>query len=223
MEESNNNASSSEQVTTEATSAETQQPESQSVEQVDTTQEVTEVSKDMSIEAKEESETSSESQRTIHDLVNAALNDELTEEDRQLIEENELGQYLEAIVEGQKAKIEKNDQEIISVVGNKESYAELQEWGANNLSAEEQEAFNDALFSGNMNLAKLAVQGLKARYEAVNGKSPERVIEGGGTVNADNRPYSDVHEYLKDTQSLEYKQNPEFRRSVESKRNLSGF
>ena len=223
-ESSNSNVTSESNasIATEA-SVETQQVDSQSIEQVDTTPKVTEVNQELGIKEKTESETSASSQKSIHDLVEAHMNGELSEEDMKLIEENGLGEYLADLAEVRQMRIERNDQEIISVVGSKESYRELQEWGTNNLSVEEQQAFNEALFSGNMNLAKLAVQGLKAQYEAANGKTPERVIEGGGSVNTDNRPYSSVTEYINETQTIEYKRNPEYRAKIEARRNLSGF
>lgn len=223
MEDSSNVSSEAQEVTTEVSSEETQPVESQSTEQAETTQSETSVTDSMGIQAKEESETAPESQPTIDDIVNEALGGELSEETRKLIDENGLGKHIDMLVEGHRAIQQKNDQEIFSVVGGQESYQELQEWGANHMNKDEQEAFNEALFSGNMNLAKLAVQGLKAKYVAENGKSPDRVIEGGGSANEASRPFSSVHEYIVETQTLKYKQDPEFRAQVEAKRNLSGF
>lgn len=204
-------------------SVETQETPPQGDSQADTTAD-TSVGDSMKIEAKEESEDSSEaSEPTIDDIVSEALSGELSEETQKLIEDNGLGKHIDMLVEGHKAIQERNNQEVFSVVGGQESYAELQEWGKNNMSKEEQKSYNDALFSGDMNLVKLAVQGLNARYVASNGKEPSKVIEGGGTSNEENRPFSNQMEYLKVTQTLQYKQNPEFRRSVEAKRSKSGF
>lgn len=211
------------QVTPEASSVETQQAAPQASEQEDTTQKETKVTSEMGITAKEESETSSEAVPTIDDIVNEALSGELSEETKKLIEDNGLGRHIDMLVEGHKAIQEKNNQEIYSAVGGKESYKELQEWGATALSKKEQESFNKALFSGDMDLAKLAVEGLKARYVSKNGKAPDRVIEGGGSANTDNRPYSNVNDYLRETQTLKYKQDRDYRAQVETRRNKSGF
>lgn len=225
-ETENSNATTSSEAseaTTTEVSAETQSVDSQPTGQADTTPETTEVNQSMGITPKEESENSESGHKSIHELVEAHINGELSEEDQKLIEENGLKDYLNDLAEVRQMRIERNDKEVISVVGSPEAYKELQEWGTNNLSAEEQQAFNDALFSGNMNLAKLAVQGLKARYENENGKAPDRVIEAGGTANQANRPYSNVQEYIQETQTFQYKQDPEFRAKVESRRNKSGF
>lgn len=226
------NSTASESASTEAqstdtadstSSVDTQQVDSQSTEQADTTQLDASVTDSMKIEKANEPENSdADNQFNIDDIVNRRFNDELSEEELANFSEKEL-QYIDMVVDGIKAKQEKNNNEIYSLVGGESSYQELQEWGVNNLSEDEQAAFNEALFSNNMNLAKLAVEGLKARYEAANGKSPDRVIEGGGSANTSNKPYSSVTEYINETQTLEYKRNPEYRAEVESRRNLSGF
>jgi len=219
-----NNAAPSTTDTTVDSSVETQQVDTQTTEQADTTQADSSVTDSMAIEASPEPENSEPaSQPTIDDIVNEALSGEISEEMQKLIEDNGLGKHIDMLVQGHKAIQEKNNQEIFEVVGGQDSYSELQEWGKNNMSKEEQSAFNEALFSGNMFLAKLAVQGLKASYTAKNGKSPDRVIEGGGSANESNRPFSSQMDYIKATQTQEYKHNPEHRREVESKRNLSGF
>ena len=216
-------APESTEVTPESTEVETHQPDTQSEQTVETTQEETKVTDSLKIEKTEESETSEQSLPSIDDIVNEALSGELSEETQKIIDEHGLGKHIDMLVEGNRAIQEKNNQQIFEIVGGKESYSELQEWGKNNMTKEEQEAFNEALFSGNMNLAKLAVQGLKAQYVAKNGKAPSKVIEGGGTANEANRPFSSQVEYIKATQNIEYKRNPEYRRQVEMKRNLSGF
>jgi hypothetical protein len=91
-------------------------------------------------------------------------------------------------------------QEIVSVVGSKEAYGELQEWAVANLSDEEIDSFNHAVLeSGNIGLAKLAVEGLQARYLKANGQAPNKVIESGGTSNEVNRPYANPDEYIRET------------------------
>ncbi len=157
-------------------------------------------------------------------LVHEALNGNLSDEQREMLEKQGLGGHFDMIVNGHKAEIAKNDAEIVSVVGGKEAYGELQEWALANLNDSEIESFNMAVVeSGNIGLAKLAVEGLQARYLKVNGQAPEKRIEAGGTANDATRPYSSQMEYIQETMSVEYRQNPEYAAQVEAKRNLSGF
>ena len=223
MSEDLNNAPQGDQAAANVENVDTQSPDTQSVGTEETTKQSADVTDSLKIETPTEPEKSETSQPSIDDIVAEALSGELSEETQKLIDENGLGKHIEMLVAGNKAIQEKNNQEIFSVVGGEQSYKELQEWGKNNMTKEEQAAFNEALFSGNMSLAKLAVQGLKAQYVAKNGKSPDRVIEGGGTANEVNRPFSSQMEYIKATQTLQYKQNPEYRREVENNRNISGF
>lgn len=223
MSEENQSTQETTETAVDTQSTETQQVETQSTQQEDTGQQSASLSDSMKVEAAQESETSSTDQPTIDDIVNEVLSGEVSEETQKLIEENGLSKHLDMIVKGHQLEQEKNNQEVFSVVGGEAQYKELQEWGKNNMTKEEQAAFNDALFSGNLNLAKLAVQGLNAQYIAKNGKSPDKVLEGGSTANESNRPYSSQMEYIKATQSIEFKRNPEVRREVEARRNLSGF
>ncbi len=223
MEQTSDTSIESTEATTETPSEETQQVETQSTEQADTTQQDGKVTESMGIEVKEEIETSSTPQPTMDDIVDEALNGELSEETQKLVDANGLGKHLDMLVAGHKAIQEKNNGEVFAIVGGKESYEELQEWGRNSMSKEQQESFNNALFSGDMNLAKLAVQGLQAQYIAANGKEPERVIEGGGSANESNRPFADRDAYFAETRTMEYKRNPEYRAKIEAKRNRSGF
>ena len=210
--------------TTSEQNVETQQAAPQAAEQEETTSNSSPVNQEMGIKPKGETvEIQQSATETLDGLVEEALKGELSEESQKLVEDNDLGKYLDLIVAGQRAAIEKNDQEIVAIVGSSESYGELQEWGANNLSKDEQESYNNALFSGDMNLAKLAVEGLKAKYTNANGKGPDRIIEGGGTVNESNRPYGAQIDYIRDTQKIEYKQDLKFRQEVEDKRSMSGF
>jgi hypothetical protein len=157
-------------------------------------------------------------------LVQAALNGGLSDEQRGMLDKQGLGDHFDMIVSGHQAAIAKNDAEIVGVVGSKEAYGELQEWAISNLDDSEIESYNMAVLeSGNIGLAKLAVEGLQARYHKANGQAPEKRIEAGGTANDKTRPYSNQMEYINETRSMEYRSDPEYAAQVEAKRNLSGF
>ena len=157
-------------------------------------------------------------------LVQAALNGGLSDEQRGMLDKQGLGGHFDMIVSGHKAEIAQNDAEIVGVVGGKAAYGELQEWAISNLDDSEIESYNMAVLeSGNIGLAKLAVEGLQARYHKANGQAPEKRIEAGGSANDKSRPYSNQMEYINETRSMEYRSNPEYAAQVEAKRNLSGF
>jgi len=204
---------------------ETQQ--SSTGEQADTSSSINTRGSEVGLQKKEVSEevdSGANFSEGLNDLVNKALEGTLSDEQRQMLEDQGLGQHFEMIVNGHKAVVAKNDAEIVGVVGGKEAYAELQEWALSNLDDSEIESFNMAVIeSGNIGLAKLAVEGLQARYLRINGQSPDKRIEAGGTANDATRPYSDRNEYINEAMSHKYKSDPAYRSQVEAKRNLSGF
>lgn len=223
MAEENSTSTESTETTTTEQSVETQQVETQTTEQVDTTASTGKVTDSLAIEAETVREKTESEQPTIDDIVEEALSGELSEETQKLIDDNGLGKHIDMLVAGNKAIQEKNNLEIFTLVGGEKSYTELQEWGRSTMSEEQQKSFNSALFSGDMNLAKLAVQGLQAQYVAANGKAPERVIESGGGINTADKPFGDVNDYIRETMNRKYKLDPEFKASVEARRGKSGF
>jgi len=59
--------------------------------------------------------------------------------------------------------------EIKTTAGGEKEYGELVQWAADNLDKSDVSAFDELVSSGNVGAIKLAVNGLKAQYENVNG------------------------------------------------------
>ena len=59
--------------------------------------------------------------------------------------------------------------EIKSTAGGDKEYGELVQWAADNLDKSDVASFEELISSGNIGAIKLAVNGLKAQYESVNG------------------------------------------------------
>lgn len=64
-------------------------------------------------------------------------------------------------------------------VGGEDEYAQMTEWAKQNLSTEEIASYNEAVSGSNVGLAKLAVDGLKSRFEASEGREPVHQEAGG--------------------------------------------
>ena len=223
-------SSESESIESSEQSVETNQVETQgspTAEQVDTPDSISTNGSEVGLqktEAPEVVESGAEFSKDLDTLVGAALNGGLSDDQRAALDKAGLGSHFDMIVQGHQAAIAKNDAEIISVVGDKAAYGELQEWAVSNLSDSEIASFNMAVIeSGDIGLAKLAVEGLQARYQRVNGVAPSKRIEAGGTANDATRPYSNRDEYIEETRSIKYRQDPEYAALVEAKRNMSGF
>ena len=118
-------------------------------------------------------------------------------------------------IEGQKARATQFESAVKSEVGGDENYSQMVTWAKSNMTPAEITAFNNAVGSGDINQAKLAVLGLSTRYSAANGSDPKRTI-GGGKAGAEDtfQSTAQLTEAMKDPR---YKNDPAYRASVQNK------
>jgi len=77
---------------------------------------------------------------------------------------------------GQQALLQSEEAQIKGVAG--DSYDAMAEWANEHLPQEEIDAFDEAVTSGTINQAKLAVQGLYARYQNATGATQPKLVQG---------------------------------------------
>ena len=123
---------------------------------------------------------------------------------------------VDQFIAGQEAILNTTKTQVLSTVGGEESYNEMTEWAADNFSKEEINAYNEAVNSGSLDMAMMAVKGLKARYEAEIGFEPKREIRGA-TAKAGSSVYRSVAELESDMRDPRYKNDPAYRKDVERK------
>lgn len=178
--------------------------------------------------AKEESAPAEETQAAgkrpdFNPMINAYLSGSLEDADYAAIEQAGLTrEQFTMMAEGIKANQAKNDAELHSWVGGAEQYAELQTFAADHLTDAEIDMYNEALSTGNLKAAKIMVLGLKSMYEQTNGTKPAMRIEADG-VSKNIQGYESQQALIKDMNSAKYKNDPEFRASVNARRSKSGF
>lgn len=126
-------------------------------------------------------------------------------------------ELVDEFIAGREAVLELTRQSVFSEVGGEKSYFDMIEWAGNNYTAEEIEAFNNAVDGADANARMMAVRGLKARYETTVGREPTNTIEGtrrsGGNVSV----YRSIAEMQTDMADPRYKSDPAFRARVEAK------
>ena len=81
-------------------------------------------------------------------------------------------EYVDQFIAGQLAMRENLVSDVKGVAGGEDTYAEMMQWASNNLSESEKNAYNNAVNATDIESIKLAVTGLKARYESANGIEP---------------------------------------------------
>lgn len=122
---------------------------------------------------------------------------------------------VETYLDGVQARVSRLQSSAFDVVGGKENYQTISEWAGSNLSDDELEAYNAAVASGNPAQIKLAVSGLKSRYQAETG-SESTLIGGRGGPTAP-AGYQSRAELKRDMGDDKYHTDPAFRAQVEAK------
>ena len=117
-------------------------------------------------------------------------------------------------IEGQKALAKQTRDSLASVAGSEENLTKMIAWGSQNFSADEQEAFNSAVTSGNLALAKMAVSDLRTRFTTAVG-APGKRVEGspsGGSGGA--APFANTAEMTAAMRDPRYSKDAKYRADV---------
>jgi len=122
---------------------------------------------------------------------------------------------VQAYIEGQKALAAQYDAEAFTTAGGEDNYGKLTAWAKTGLTADEQTAFNRAVTSGDRPQMKLAVAGLKSRYEQNFGTTPNLAQGTAGTASGD--VYASAREMTTDMKNPLYKTDAAYRARVEAK------
>lgn len=123
----------------------------------------------------------------------------------------------EQFIEGQKALGAKLVTEIQGVAGGAEQYGKVTAWAQANMTDAEVGAFNDALHSGNIELAKFAVSALTAKYSAAVG-SEGSLVEGNTTPTISGvKGYDSQAQIVAAMRDPRYKNDPAYIADVEKR------
>ena len=158
------------------------------------------------------------------EMISKAVEGTISKEDYEAIEKAGLSkEQFGMMADAQKAIQLKNNDALYNVVGGKDKYESLKSFAAENLGEEEIEGFNQALRSGNMKIAEIAVLGLKAMHDREAGRKPNMRLSEDGVSTEALAPYQTQQELIKDLNSRKYRMDSEFKKQVDARRNKSGF
>jgi hypothetical protein len=123
--------------------------------------------------------------------------------------------YVNQFIEGQKAIADQQATSIKDMVGGTDAYTEMSNWAAENMSEQEKTAYNTAVNSKDIETAKLAVVGLKAKFESANGNEPS-LVEGKGTITGQDgyKSWAEVTAAMGDDR---YSKDPAYQAMVQDK------
>ena len=107
--------------------------------------------------------------------------------------------YVDAFINGQAALAKQQGDEVKAVVGGEESYNKIASWAAENMTEGEKKAYNDTVNGRDVESIKLAVAGLKAKYDMANGNEPNLVqAKATPTSGAQYESWAQVTEAMQD-------------------------
>jgi hypothetical protein len=116
---------------------------------------------------------------------------QLSEETYQKLEQIGLPRDLvDSYAAGQQALMQSEESEIKGVAGGQ--YDQMAEWANEHLPSEEIDAFDEAVTGGTVQQAKLAVQGLYARYQNATGAQPK--LTQGSVTGTSTMPFKSMQE-----------------------------
>lgn len=121
---------------------------------------------------------------------------------------------VDGYIAGQKAIADQQTATLEAVAGGKEQLKATLEWAKANLTEAERNGYDAALDSGNIELVKLAMQGVVSKYTAANGSDPALVGGGEETRSGDAAPFASQAEIIRAMQDPRYKTDTAYQAKV---------
>jgi hypothetical protein len=120
---------------------------------------------------------------------------------------------VDTYIRGKQAEVDAYETAVFGTAGSAENYSSLLTFAKDAYTDTEKKAFNEAVTSGDVARAQLAVEALKARFESKRGAPPKQMLAGqGGGAGA--QGYKSRAEMTTDMRNPKYKSDPAFRDSV---------
>ena len=142
---------------------------------------------------------------------------DVSEASRQKITEMGLPrEYVDQYIEGQKAVVHNHFNNIYKEVGGSEAYKEMVSWAADSLPEGEQNAFNDAITSGNQDNLMFAIRSLKSRWQGSN-DAPTPLIQGNTGHEFAGTGFRSLAELTAAMKDPRYQKDPSYRQDIETR------
>ena len=104
--------------------------------------------------------------------------------------------------------------------GGEEQYAEMVQWAAENTDENFKSGFNQQVNSGDRHTVLFAIESLKTKYEAANGKRPRR-LGGSNPAKSGVQPFRSTAEMLQAMKDPKYKTDEAYRADVQARMAVS--
>ena len=129
---------------------------------------------------------------------------------------------VDSYIAGQQARASLHTTQMKATVGGEEAYDKITTWAKATMTPSEIDAYNHSVSSSNVDAAKLALAGLKSRYEAANGREPS-LVKGNTGGNVSNDSFASNREITQAMRDPRYKTDSAYRSQVVAKLGRSSF
>lgn len=119
-------------------------------------------------------------------------------------------------IEYRRSKADGYVQAAYAAAGGEAELVKMTEWAAKGYNAEQVNALNEAVNSGNKTKAEQAIKALKADFVKANGSAPRLVVPTTGATGS-GESYTSLAQMLADQAKPEYQTDPAFREKVKQK------
>lgn len=125
-------------------------------------------------------------------------------------------ELVDQFIAGQEAILSTTRETVFKEVGGEDNYSSMIEWARDNYKPGEIKAYDNAISGSDQAAARLAVLGLKARYEAAVGFEPTRAVSGDTSRSGGER-YESIAQLQEDMRNPLYAKDSAFRKKVEQR------
>lgn len=129
----------------------------------------------------------------------------------------------ETHIAGVKALAVQYRTDVHKLVGGEDNFKSITEWAAANLEDADIDAVNATIQSGNLASVKLALNGLKAQYDAAVGTDPSLVHGAEGNRTAGIQPFRSNAEVTTAMSNPKYQTDEAYRQDVAKRLNVTNF
>lgn len=144
-------------------------------------------------------------------------NGELSEETyRSLAGKGLSKEVVDGYIAGRQAVANQFATDMKAHVGGEEAFRSMATWAEANFTDAQRAAYNKATASGDPELAKMALDGLKARYVAANGQEPQ-FVRGEGVRTAGVEPFASSVQLVEAMKDPRYRKDPAYRAQIEAR------
>ena len=123
--------------------------------------------------------------------------------------------FVDAYIAGQEAMVTSQALDIQQAIGGRENYEAMTDWAQENLNESDIDAYDEIVTSGSVEQAKMAVQGMYARFLSGGGKPPN--LTQGSTSGDGVKPFESAAQVTEAMSDPRYSKDPAFRDTVEKR------